>query len=47
VQYLHPKDGVFPEKVNAGRVGVGNVSHSIGKNLNPAQIKFTTKSFNG
>ena len=47
VQYLHPKDGVFPEKVNAGRVGVGNVSHSIGKNLEPAQIKFTTKSFNG
>ena len=47
VQYLHPKDGVFPEKVNEGRVGVGNVSHSIGKNLNPAQIKFTTKSFNG
>jgi len=45
VQYLHPKDGVFPEKVNAGRVGVGNVSHSIGKNLNPSQIKFTTKSF--
>jgi len=33
------------EKVNAGRVGVGNVSHSIGKNLNPSQIKFTTKSF--
>jgi len=46
VQYLHPKDGVFPEKVNAGRVGVGNVSHSIGKNLNPAQIKFTSKDFN-
>ena len=45
VQYLHPKDGVVPEKVNAGRVGVGNVSHSIGKNLNPSQIKFTTKSF--
>jgi photosystem I subunit 2 len=45
VQYLHPKDGVFPEKVNAGRVGVGNVSHSIGKNLNPSEIKFTTKSF--
>jgi photosystem I subunit 2 len=46
VQYLHPKDGVFPEKVNAGRVGVGNVSHSIGKNLNPAQVKFTSKSIN-
>jgi len=45
VQYLHPKDGVFPEKVNEGRVGVGNVSHSIGKNLNPAQIKFTNKDF--
>ena len=24
VQYLHPKDGVFPEKVNAGRVGANN-----------------------
>ena len=46
VQYLHPKDGVFPEKVNAGRVGVGNVSHSIGKNLNPSQVKFTSKSIN-
>ena len=45
MQYLHPKDGVVPEKVNAGRVGVGNVSHSIGKNLNPSEIKFTTKSF--
>ena len=21
VQYLHPKDGVYPEKVNKGRVG--------------------------
>ena len=25
VQYLHPKDGVFPEKLNAGRIGVGNI----------------------
>ena len=46
VQYLHPKDGVFHEKVNTGRVGVGNVSHSIGKNLNPSQVKFTSKSIN-
>lgn len=23
IQYLHPKDGVFPEKVNAGRLFVG------------------------
>nr|YP_009511281.1 photosystem I reaction center subunit II [Gracilariopsis longissima]AXI97158.1 photosystem I reaction center subunit II [Gracilariopsis longissima]UAD89074.1 photosystem I reaction center subunit II [Gracilariopsis longissima] len=44
VQYLHPKDGVFPEKVNAGRSGVGNISHSIGKNKNPVNKKFTGKA---
>ena len=33
IQYLHPKDGVFPEKVNVCRIGVGNIGHSIGKNL--------------
>ena len=43
IQYLHPKDGVFPEKVNAGRVGVGNIPHSIGKNVNPVDVKFTGK----
>ena len=43
VQYLHPKDGVFPEKLNAGRVGVGNIGHSIGKNLQPVNVKFTGK----
>ena len=43
VQYLHPKDGVFPEKLNAGRVGVGNVGHSIGKNPQPVNVKFTGK----
>ena len=41
VQYLHPKDGVFPEKVNAGRTGVGNIYHSIGKNAEPVNRKFT------
>jgi photosystem I subunit 2 len=42
VQYLHPKDGVFPEISNEGRIGVGNVSHSIGKN---ARIqKYATKT---
>ena len=41
VQYLHPKDGVFPEKVNAGREGVGNIYHNIGKNDNPVNKKFT------
>ena len=43
VQYLHPKDGVFPEKVNAGRVGANNKEFSIGKNPNPIKVKFTGK----
>ena len=43
VQYLHPKDGVFPEKLNEGRVGVGNIGHSIGKNPQPVDVKFTGK----
>lgn len=43
VQYLHPKDGVVPEKVNAGREGINNVSHSIGQNVNPVDKKFTTE----
>nr|QCI07211.1 photosystem I reaction center subunit II [Hypnea pannosa] len=44
VQYLHPKDGVFPEKVNSGREGVGNIQHSIGKNKNPVNKKFSGKA---
>nr|YP_009297910.1 photosystem I subunit II [Plocamium cartilagineum]AOM67848.1 photosystem I subunit II [Plocamium cartilagineum] len=44
VQYLHPKDGVAPEKVNPGREGVGNISHCIGKNDNPVNKKFTGKA---
>lgn len=44
VQYIHPKDGVFPEKVNVGRIGVNNVQHSIGKNVNPVDLKFTGKT---
>lgn len=43
VQYLHPADGVFPEKVNEGREAIGKVDHSIGKNQEPAKIKFSTK----
>ena len=31
LQFLHPKDGVFPEKVNAGRIGSNNKQFSIGK----------------
>ena len=43
VQYLHPKDGVFPEKSNPGRVSVNNRAFSIGKNPNPVSVKFTGK----
>jgi photosystem I subunit 2 len=41
LQFVHPKDGVFPEKVNEGRTAVGKREFSIGKNVNPASIKFT------
>ena len=41
VQFLHPKDGVFPEKVNPGRTSVNSRNFSIGKNPNPASIKFS------
>ena len=44
VQYLHPKDGVFPEKLNESRVGVGNVGYSISKNPQPVSVKFTGKA---
>ena len=44
IQFLHPKDGVFPEKVNEGRVAVGKREFSIGKNPNPGSIKFTASS---
>lgn len=40
IQFLHPKDGVFPETSNAGRLPVGKRDFSIGKNPNPASIKW-------
>ncbi|XP_055831573.1 photosystem I reaction center subunit II, chloroplastic [Solanum dulcamara] len=43
VQYLHPKDGVYPEKVNPGREGVGLNLRSIGKNKSSIEVKFTGK----
>lgn len=43
VQYLHPKDGVYPEKVNAGRQAVNANKGRIGENPNPVQIKFGGK----
>nr|WLD05905.1 photosystem I reaction center subunit II (ferredoxin-binding) [Meringosphaera mediterranea] len=44
LQFLHPKDGVFPEKVNSGRIGINNKEFSIGKNVNPINVKFTGKN---
>jgi photosystem I subunit 2 len=44
IQFIHPKDGVFPEKVNEGRVAVGKREFSIGKNPNPVNVKFTGKN---
>merc|ERR1712003_235016 len=41
VQYLHPKDGVYPEKVNAGRVQANGNMRRIGQNVNPIRVKFT------
>ena len=40
VQFLHPKDGVFPETSNKGRTPVGKRDFSIGKNPNPASLKW-------
>ncbi len=40
---MHPKDGVYPEKVNPGREGVGQNFRSIGKNVSPIEVKFTGK----
>ncbi|MDY7006561.1 MAG: photosystem I reaction center subunit II [Cyanobacteriota bacterium] len=42
-EYLHPKDGVFPEKVNEGRPYVGKIDRNIGSNPEPAALKFTGK----
>mmetsp|Transcript_20995 Transcript_20995/g.63183 ORF Transcript_20995/g.63183 Transcript_20995/m.63183 type:complete len:204 (-) Transcript_20995:311-922(-) len=43
VQYLHPKDGVYPEKSNAGRQAVNTNKGRIGQNPQPVSIKFTGK----
>jgi photosystem I subunit 2 len=44
IQYLHPADGVFPEKVNEGREYNGKKDRSIGQNPQPATIKFSGKA---
>lgn len=43
VVYLHPADGVFPEKVNEGRPYVGKKERRIGQNPEPATLKFSGK----
>ena len=43
IQFIHPKDGVFPEKVNEGRIRSNGRDFSIGKNPNPVKVKFSGK----
>merc|ERR1719218_223119 len=43
VQYLHPADGVYPEKVNKGRLGANQSMRRIGQNTQPVNVKFTGK----
>lgn len=43
IQYLHPADGVFPEKVNEGRPYVGKIDRNIGSNPEPVTLKFSGK----
>ncbi|MBC6417750.1 MAG: photosystem I reaction center subunit II [Prochloron sp. SP5CPC1] len=44
VQFLHPADGVFPEKVNEGREFNGKINRNIGSNPEPATLKFSGKA---
>lgn len=44
LEYLHPKDGQFPEKVNEGRDFIGKIDRSIGQNPEPATVKFSGKA---
>ena len=37
------QDGVYPEKVNAGRQGANGNMRRIGQNPTPAQVKFSGK----
>ena len=43
-EFLHPKDGVFPEKVNEGRSIINHNARRIGQNPNPASIKFSSQN---
>jgi photosystem I subunit 2 len=43
-EYIHPKDGVFPEKSNEGRGAVNMVARSIGQNPEPAPLKYSSSN---
>ena len=43
-EYLHPKDGVFPEKVNEGRPMVNHNPRRIGQNPDPSSVKFSGRN---
>ena len=42
--YLHPKDGVFPEKVNEGRPYANKNDRNIGSNPEPSSLKFSGRN---
>lgn len=44
MEFVHPKDGVFPERANEGRPYVGKIDRNIGSNPEPATLKFTGKN---
>lgn len=44
IEFLHPKDGEFPEKVKEGRVAQNHNPRRIGTNPNPASIKFSGRN---
>merc|ERR1712203_456614 len=41
VTFMHPFDGVFPDKVNKGRVQVNGRPFTVIQNPRPADVKFT------
>merc|ERR1712061_771233 len=43
VQYLHPFDGCYPEKVNKNRKGINQRMSRIGQNAQPIDVKFSGK----
>ena len=44
IEYLHPADGVFPEKVNEGRPFKGKIDRKIGDNPEPSTLKFSGRN---